>query len=662
MYQRCHTTSRAAVFVCVCDFLVVDKRNRRRKIIFQELLCVCPPKDIAAQHNTKATQHKSMESGLPMRRFGVKGHHHGTSTSPQQQRHLTTWKPATREKWLKIAVVLLLLHIMIPPDKRYLRRQLGVLFSYGTAEYTQTVLPTEELLNAPTSNEEPVVVEEVVVEEPRVLEANATTEEQTNTTLEEEQANATLEIVMETLPPEPWEEDPAAYHKERVEEVLAAAKMQAKLPMETAATAIAPRALQGKNNTTSAANTNTTATAPVAAAASDVPTTGTRVATTFQQSGFGLFRTPSEFLLQMAYALQTDNHNNNHNNRGDAFHLNDDDLFIVTRSVMAMYSFLDQGMWSGTSAKHHFLGTGSCLLKIGRNAVEIATGVLHGLYVQRWRDLILEESDNDCDHRYHLREVLGSKLESKLWVESGLHGTGPWHNCLKTYNGLKAAHDKGDLAPETQSTLTKYLEEVPIAMLLCDEVEEAIGGDEILGGHWKRRTREFFQTTRTAAKAFGMDQTDLMTYIDHAEEMSHVIFTDEPPQDAYLELTPPRVALLFNATTNPLNTKITPADRQRWVTLMELMLKDRPMMNHFLAPGQSENITVGVWGAREICDSFTGGDITVKGYLKRYFALREELLFCENTDPRFQVDMPMPELPPNSAIVRPLWDIFDGKP
>jgi hypothetical protein len=75
---------------------------------------------------------------------------------------------------------------------------------------------------------------------------------------------------------------------------------------------------------------------------------------------------------------------------------------LIHTAMATVRSFMNMGLFSGTQATSHFLGTASCLAKLKRPALEVAWGVMHGMHLQRWRDHVYEHKEETCDQRDRL--------------------------------------------------------------------------------------------------------------------------------------------------------------------------------------------------------------------------------------------------------------------
>jgi len=359
-------------------------------------------------------------------------------------------------------------------------------------------------------------------------------------------------------------------------------------------------------------------------------------------SGFSLGRSPTQFITQTSFATKEEN--------GEYLY-QDKDLRMILRAMTTMRSFTNQGLWSGSEGPIHFLGTGSCLIKLEQPAVDVAVGVMHSIYLQKWRDHALVEKEDTCDLRYRMQSVIGSTAEQALWLGTGLFGNGPWNSCLSTYSIALDKQKDG----EENSKLSLFLNDLPLSMLLCDEIEEAIGGEAILSGHWKKRDVSHFDLLQKLASKINLGEP-LLTWIDQARQMSHAIHHPNPLKQ-YKELTPNCVAdLLQTKDFEDFHPHLSSSDKTRFHAMISMTLADRYMLPRYNGNyAQSELLSAIRW-SRVACDKVAAHNISLDSYLAEYFDQKEKLLKCERTDPRFMnTTIPVPLNPPPWAIPQPRW-------
>lgn len=375
-----------------------------------------------------------------------------------------------------------------------------------------------------------------------------------------------------------------------------------------------------------------------------------RMAQVLTESGFIFSRSTSEFLLEAAYATKR---------RGSSSSLEKDvllyephELEMIVRALHTSRGFTNVRLWSGSDAITHFIGTGSCLVKLKRPASEVAIGLIHAIYLQQWKVRVTVRKESVCDYRFRMAQVLGSSLEHKLWHYSGFFSNGPWSSCMTTFVAALRQNEQSKNQSISQNpTLVEFSRDLPLHMLLCDEIEEALGGDAILSGHWKRRSVEFFDNLRMLASHTG--DNIFVNWIDKAQAMSHVLHQNNPKQK-FKELTPPNPLVLFQHQDLRL-TNLNSTDSARWKTLIQFSLRDRPMLPAGFQPSARVELLQEVDLSRDICDAFVAGNMTMEEYLESYLAMKNRLDYCELSDQRFQQPFPLPDRVPKWAKSHPLW-------
>lgn len=351
-----------------------------------------------------------------------------------------------------------------------------------------------------------------------------------------------------------------------------------------------------------------------------------------EKNGFKFARSPTEFILEAAYARSGQNNSNP---------LYDEhELRMIQRSLNTMRGFMNQGLWSGSHASMHFLGTGSCLIKLKQPADQVSVGSMHGVYLQKWRPHAYRGKEDECDKRYRLRTVLGSELETALWLDTGLYGNGPWSTCVSTYIKI---WERNITKPDSKTI--QFLEDLPLYMLLCDEIEEAMGGEAILSGHWKRRDTKFYNDIVTLANY--MHEPRLVNWMEDARQMSHAMMHKEQAYIHFKELTPPSFDELFN--TAKLNPEADSVDLDRWSTMVDVTRHEQKLIAPFFKPNLLPGTRNGIHTSRDLCDKVESGEISLDQYMDQFFLLKQELLKCETTDTRFQKTIPLPMDIPNWA-------------
>jgi hypothetical protein len=119
-------------------------------------------------------------------------------------------------------------------------------------------------------------------------------------------------------------------------------------------------------------------------------------------------------------------------------------------------------------------------------------------------------------------------LERELWLVTGLFLHGAWQSCYPTYQSLFGA-SRNETEPKSDQLVAAYnlLKDANLHLLICEEIEEAIGGSAILYGHWKRQSAEFFRGVRALVTDY-MREERLASWVGQAQEMSHGLFHPNP--------------------------------------------------------------------------------------------------------------------------------------
>jgi len=354
------------------------------------------------------------------------------------------------------------------------------------------------------------------------------------------------------------------------------------------------------------------------------------IAGVLEKNGFKFARSPTQFILEAAYARSA-------HNSSEALY-NEKELRMIQRSLNTMRGFMNQGLWSGSHASMHFLGTGSCLIKLKQPAIQVAVGSMHGVYLQKWRKHAYRGFyEKECDKRYRLRTVLGSELENALWLDTGLFGNGPWSTCVTTYIKLM----KENMTNPTPK-VTKFVNEAPLHMLFCDEVEEAMGGEAILSGHWKRRDPKYFDDSVELMNLLG--EPRLAEWTRDAQEMSHAMMHPNQAYVHFKELTPPDAETLFN--TAKLNPDADQVDIDRWSTMVDITRSEQKLVPPYNKPTLLPKHSRGIERTRVLCDKVDEGEMTLDQYLDAFEELKHDMLRCEREDERFKEFIPLPlEIP-----------------
>jgi len=351
-----------------------------------------------------------------------------------------------------------------------------------------------------------------------------------------------------------------------------------------------------------------------------------------EENAFVHARTSSQLLLEAAFAT-----------KDNEYLYNDQEQALIIRSVYVLRALFHFGLWSGADGNQHFFGTASCLVRLRRPALEVATGVLHSIYLQTWQLQAVNASSTTCDTRYLLRQLVGSELEHKLWLDTGLFATGPSSACIASYRQL------------SEEVPTYIQDHVPLYNLLCDEIDETNGGDMYLSGNWKRRNKTFYANLKYLAQTV-LGEDELEHWIEQTRRVNHALFHPNPISLAK-DMTPTSLHdLLQDANTDAyFSPQASSEDVQRWHTLVHTMVTDRVLVAPFDKPHGKRDLLQAIKASRQACVDYEQGNINASDYVRIQDATRHDLQKCEREDARFAVHIPLPKDFPDFAIPNPKW-------
>lgn len=341
---------------------------------------------------------------------------------------------------------------------------------------------------------------------------------------------------------------------------------------------------------------------------------------------FMFARNPSQFQLSVAYETHDTG----------SFVYSKQEIKLIQRSLYAMLGLLNHGLWSGASGHQHFIGTASCAAKLHRPAEEVALALLHGVLLQSWTDAF--PYSNDCQRRQTLANIVGSDLETKIWRHTAMHGTGPCSDCIRAHRKLlEITHERSNSGPTLlKDRIDRYIREVHVGALYCDEIDELFGGDLVLGGNWKRRSSEHYETM--ARVAVLLKSPKLQEIIEQANRIDHMLFPENPEQ-VIAELTPPSYKLLFD--TIQFREDGDSRDVTRIQDLLELGHDNKRLQRPYLGPKAQIVTDKSVSLSRQKCRDFADGRISAEDFLNWYDSwIETELTVCEKSGSYQKVDFP----------------------
>jgi hypothetical protein len=401
------------------------------------------------------------------------------------------------------------------------------------------------------------------------------------------------------------------------------------------------------------------------------------------KEAFPFARNPTEFRHQVTFVTKSDNDKTNNNYQvvteedlttaTPEFVYSKEDLALILRSLYTLLGFLNMPLWSGSPAYQHFIGTGSCLARLKRPASEVALGLLHGIYVQSWHPELNTVPADECQRRNLLRSVLGSEMEELVFYQSAIFGNGPQHSCLHVYKDL-LLQSRGDNT--NNQTIQRVVESIPYHFLLCDEIEEFLGGDVPLANNWKRREDHHFDLLQDIARL--IEEPKLVSWIETARHLTLALYntsSDSPAIHAYQEITPRFYKAVYNRSVETFRTDANPVEVDRMKFVQDTSRKEWPMLTAYFKPGESANFYKAILDTRASCDQYEisssshrgSGSISSstlstdeetmksKASLDDYIFLLDELRtqtlsYCEQKELLIPDTIPFPIVPPETVV------------
>ena len=333
----------------------------------------------------------------------------------------------------------------------------------------------------------------------------------------------------------------------------------------------------------------------------------------------------SSMLTELAFQTKSED--------SDDFLYTDLEYSMVERSAYVTFGLMDDVfLWSQGHQTFHFIGTGSCMIQARRPAAEVAFGVNHGLYLKKWRDHAYYE--DECDRRHFLAGLLGSEMERRLWLETGMSAHGPWQSCVRVWKGM--------LEDQNQSTVIRdFIANAPLEFQICDEIEEFLGGDIARAGNWKRRPDSHFESLKAVAQLRGAHS--LAQLVEATRQFTQSLFP-KFPSVFFTELTPHNHSHLFETTETSAEAHVD--DLKRYEHLIMSGRDNRRILPHNVnkndIPTRLKNA---IKIARSWCDAVDSNKMNYTQYISEMEKLEKSLLYCEKYDKRFKEDKPFPAYP-----------------
>jgi len=144
-----------------------------------------------------------------------------------------------------------------------------------------------------------------------------------------------------------------------------------------------------------------------------------------------------------------------------------------------------------------------------------------------------------------------------------------------------------------------------------------------------------------------MKEPLLAKFTEDSQKMNHALMHSHPGK-WFKELHPPEdLNVLFN--TAELNPNAEVVDQERWTEVTQISRHEQDLVLPYNIPMARPTIDNGVHASRFLCDKLASGNITLDEYLVEFYELKENLNSCEENDPRFKEEVPMPKDVPQWA-------------
>ena len=366
------------------------------------------------------------------------------------------------------------------------------------------------------------------------------------------------------------------------------------------------------------------------------------------KDAFPFARNPTEFRHQITFSKEMQDDTDGE----EDYVYSKEDLALILRSLYTLLGFMNMGLYSGSPAYQHFIGTASCLARLKRPAKEVAVGLLHGMYVQSWHPDLETIPTDECSRRSLLKSVLGSELEKRLFYESGMFGNGPQHSCLHVYKDMLV-----ESRSSNNQTIQTIVESIPYHFILCDEIEEFLGGDVSLANNWKRRDEHHFDLLQDIARL--INEPKLVSWIETARQMTISLYntTDYTALHAYKELSPRLYKFVYNRSIETFRVDADPQEVDRMKFVQDTSRREWPMLSSYFRPGESASFSTSISATRNFCNAYHERDssITLRAALDKFISvldiLRRQTLATCDVFPSVgdSADIPFPLVPPESV-------------
>lgn len=351
------------------------------------------------------------------------------------------------------------------------------------------------------------------------------------------------------------------------------------------------------------------------------------------------------------------------------FFYSDRDIHMILRAMYAMQGMIKMGLWSGTTAQNHLIGTGSCMAMLRQPPHQVAAAILHVTYLQDWirveRLKRMSRRKHECSARAYVALLVGKTIERAVWTTTSIHGTGPWTTCVESQLRLRRIllqqtnredRDQVDavangspepqrLSSRTLQKLDQFLDDTVTKFTICDEIEEYLGGDVALAGNWKRRPTSHWDNLYDLAMM--VKEPKLAGWVRQAQQKAEILHPPNPETDAFEELTVPNKTVLFNSET--FNADADPNEVQRLQLLTSLSRLEQTLQPQWLGSECSKRTCRTIARHRTLCDKFAANETTIEDYLDEIEALKSELRVCEDSKIYASMNEIMPQTVPSLA-------------
>lgn len=392
------------------------------------------------------------------------------------------------------------------------------------------------------------------------------------------------------------------------------------------------------------------------------------------KDAFLFARNPTEFRHQVMFLTKHDKDNYRGYTDEDftdspaEFVYSKEELALILRSLYTLLGFMNMPLWSGSPAYQHFIGTGSCLAKMKRPASEVALGLLHGMYVQSWHPDLLTDPKKECQRRRLLQSVIGSEMEQQLFYMTGVFGNGQPYSCLHLYRDMLLESHRN---PNNQ-TIQEVIQSIPYHFLLCDDIEEFLGGDVAIANNWRRRQDHHFDLLQEVARLLG--EPKLVSWIETSRQMTIALYntsTDSPAFQAYGQIRPRSYESVYNRSIETFRSDANSVEVDRMKFIQDTSRKEWRMLSSYFKAGQSKNFHKSLKGTRVFCERYHNSKIQIltsprgktdlseelrppSPTLDDYMNLLEELRTktlneCERKN-KLTDHIPFPAIPPKSVV------------